>query len=257
MAVGLVLAGGLAVQSPKPIHCGMRGGAKSKVQRLKFKLQVGFMLVAAGVMGFGMLKSYSRGAWFGAAVGLAYLGYQIGKAENLKAEIRPGLLRWAGRRWVALAVIFASIGLLAFWSFRHTDRAVARCAYSVANANDFSWRKRVAAYEGALQMLADKPWFGFGWNQPEQVYDRYYRAAKVDEGMAIQLNDYLTLGMTLGVPALVCFAMYVGLSLSPRSKVRSSAPEVQNPKSKVQSPEDGRQRRGLPARSRPGIGCQA
>jgi hypothetical protein len=89
------------------------------------------------------------------------------------------------------------------------------------------------------------------------VYDRYYRAAKVDEGMAIQLNDYLTLGMTLGVPALVCFAMYVGLSLSPRSKVRSSAPEVQNPKSKVQSPEDGRQRRGLPARSRPGIGCQA
>ena len=238
MAVGLVLAGGLAVQSPKPIQCGMRGGAKSKVQRLKFKLQVGFMLVAAGVMGFGMLKSYSRGAWFGAAVGLAYLGYQIGKAENLKAEIRPGLLRWAGRRWVALAVIFASIGLLAFWSFRHTDRAVARRAYSVANANDFSWRKRVAAYEGALQMLADKPWFGFGWNQPEQVYDRYYRAAKVDEGMAIQLNDYLTLGMTLGVPALVCFAMYVGLSLSPRSEAQRLKSKIQSPRSKVRRTDD-------------------
>ena len=76
----------------------------------------------------------------------------------------------------------------------------------MANANDFSWRKRVAAYEGALQMMADKPWFGFGWNQPERVYDPFYRPAKVDEGMAIQLNDYFILGTTLGLPALLCFA---------------------------------------------------
>ena len=32
--------------------------------------------------------------------------------------------------------------------------------------------------------------------------------------MAIQLNDYFTLGATLGLPALLCFAMYVGLSLT-------------------------------------------
>lgn len=65
-------------------------------------------------------------------------------------------------------------------------------------------------------MLADKPWFGFGWNQPERVYGRYYRAAKVDEGMAIQLNDYFTLGTTLGLPALLCFATHIGLSLTGR-----------------------------------------
>jgi hypothetical protein len=28
------------------------------------------------------------------------------------------------------------------------------------------------------------------------------------------MNDYLMLGATLGVPALVCFAVYVGLSLT-------------------------------------------
>ena len=75
-------------------------------------------------------------------------------------------------------MICASVGVLGFWSFRHTERVVARRAVSVANANDFSWRKRVAAWEGALQMMAEKPWFGFGWNQPERVYDQFYRAAK-------------------------------------------------------------------------------
>jgi hypothetical protein len=87
----------------------------------------------------------------------------------------------AARSWVALAIITVSVGVLASWSFRHTERAVARRAYTVANANDFSWRKRMAAYEGGLQMEADRPGFGFGWNQPAPLYDRYYRSANVDE----------------------------------------------------------------------------
>ena len=170
-------------------------------------------------MGGGLVKSYSRGAWVGAVVALAYLEYHTRKAETLKAEMLK-----AARSWVALAIISVSVGLLAFWSCRHTDRAVARRAYTVANANDFSWRNRVAAWEGALQMMAEKPWLGFGWNQPERVYDRYYRAAKVDEGMAIQLNDYFTLGTSLGLPALLCFAVYVVLAL--RGRQRTALPAV-------------------------------
>jgi len=144
------------------------------------------------------------------------------------------------KRALALGVVVVSLGVLGFWGFRQADRGMVRRAYSAANVNDFSLRNRVAAWEGTLQMMADKPWFGFGWNQPERVYDQYYRAAKVDEGMAIQLNDYLTLGTTLGLPALLCFAMYVGLSLSPKSKVQSL-------KSKVQGPEDEGHGAGLPA----------
>lgn len=201
----------------------------------------GFYLAAAGVMGVGLLKSYSRGAWVGAAAGLACLGWQMLRTEKLKAEIRSaghGTLnleprtsngstelsavqgsgfKVQGSKFTgafALAVVMVSLMVIGCWNLRHTPGVVARRVYSVANANDFSWRNRVAAYEGALQMLADKPWFGFGWNQPEPVYDRYYRAAKVNEGMAIQLNDYFTLGTTLGVPALLCFVMYVGLALT-------------------------------------------
>jgi O-antigen ligase len=97
---------------------------------------------------------------------------------------------------------------------------IARRAFSVGNVNDFSWRNRLAAWEGALQMIAEKPWLGFGWNQPEQVYDHYYRPAKVAEGMAIEMNDCFMLGMTLGLPALAGFAVYIGMSLSPKSKAQ-------------------------------------
>jgi O-antigen ligase len=84
---------------------------------------------------------------------------------------------------------------------------------SIINVNDFSWRHRVAAWEGALQMIGERPLLGFGWNRPEADYESYYRAATVSDGAAIQLNDYLILGATLGIPALVCFAMYVWTGL--------------------------------------------
>jgi len=274
MGTGIVLAVGILVQSPRskvqsPVSAeGVGQGLKSKVQCLKSNAYRALLLAAAGVMGVGLVKSYSRGAWVGAAVGVAYLAFRIGKAEKLKggwsggkaemgkqkAEIGRGkaetlkaeMLK-AARSWVALAIISASVGLLGFWSCRHTERAVARRAVSVANANDFSWNRRLAAYEGALRMLADKAWFGFGWNEPERVYGALYCPAKVDEGMAIRLNDYLMLGMTLGLPALACFVMYVGLSLSLKSKVQSPKPEVQSAEDAGEQPEHGRQRAGLPA----------
>ena len=72
-------------------------------------------------------------------------------------------------------LVFRVVGVL---ELRQVEGAVARRAVSVANANDFSWRNRVAAWEGALQMMAERPWFGFGWNQPEQVYDKFIGLAE-------------------------------------------------------------------------------
>jgi O-antigen ligase len=185
-----------------------------------------FLLGAARVMGLGLVKSYSRGAWVGAAAGLAYLGYQAVRGNREIREIyesRRGesLGSASARPWVRAVVrnpvkillVVVSLGVMAFWSFRGTERVVARRALSVVNANDFSWRKRVAAWEGALQMMADRPWFGFGWNKPGPAYDLYYRAAGADEEGAFQMNDFLVLGTTIGLPALVCFAVYLGLAL--------------------------------------------
>ncbi|MGO8931113.1 MAG: O-antigen ligase family protein [Limisphaerales bacterium] len=253
MGVGVVLAVGRLVQSLKPkvqsrssAECGVRtaelaegehptSNIQHRTSKLVGWLKAAFFLAAAGLMGVGLVKSWSRGAWVGAAVGLAYLYLNVegrrknaewGKAESRKQKAEAGEPKTeigAARNWAAVAVMCASIAVLAFWSFRYTDKVVVRRLYSVANANDFSWRNRAAAYEGALQMMAEKPWFGFGWNQPERVYAAFYCPPKVGEAMAIQLNDYFILGTTLGIPALVCFLMYVGLALRGRRRAERPA----------------------------------
>ncbi|MBE0545804.1 MAG: O-antigen ligase family protein [Verrucomicrobia bacterium] len=185
------------------------------------------MFIAAGaICGIGLIKSYSRGAWLGVAVAMGYFGWGWWTAKTHRTPaLSPHLMGGAGeapsrlipslrRDLVPLSVVLLSVVILAFWNFRHTEQATARRAFSVANMNDFSWRNRVAAWEGALQMMAGKPFLGFGWHQPERVYDQFYRVPKVTESAALQMNDYFTLGTTLGIQAMVCFLIYVGLSLT-------------------------------------------
>ncbi len=197
MGVGVALAVGWLLRAWR-----MADG-RWQIPNLPQGLISALLLAAAGVMGVGLVESYSRGAWVGAGAGLAYLAWQT--RRDRRWQMANG--KWSG------TVATGSLLVLALWGLRGTPGLVVRRAYSVANANDFSWRNRVAAYEGALAMLAERPWLGVGWNQPERVYDGLYRSAKVEEGMAIQLNDYFMLGMTLGIPALGCFAVYLWLAL--------------------------------------------
>src|SRR5581483_10211497 len=150
-----------------------------------------------------------------------------------RGEGGPPIPFWRVRTNVFFSsIIVFSILALAFWQFRQTEWHTAHRAFSVGNQNDFSWRNRVAAWEGALQIMAETPWFGAGWNQTERLYEHYYLSPKVNESSAIEMNDYLMLGATLGVPALFCFGMYVWLSLMGN---------VQGPKSNVQILGQGRE----------------
>jgi hypothetical protein len=171
--------------------------------------KVVFYGVATVLMSIGLLHSYSRGAWIGFACGLVYLCFRVmGVSRNPQSKA----IRWIRRKAVHASVIACSLALVSFWHFQNTEDTVVRRAFSVRSLNDFSLRNRFAAYEGALKMMADKPVFGFGWNQPESVYMEYYRPIDVAEGMAIQVNDFFTLGTTLGLTALLCFIAYVGMS---------------------------------------------
>ena len=120
---------------------------------------------------------------------------------------------WFTKSWLPISVILISVLVLSFWHFHQTEWHPARRALSAVNPADFSWRNRIAAWEGDLQIMAEHPWFGAGWNQPEPLYEHYYLPPKLTESAAIQMNDYLMLGATLGIPALFCFAVYIGLSL--------------------------------------------
>ncbi len=75
----------------------------------------------------------------------------------------------------------------------------------MTNANDFSWRNRIYAYQGALQVMADHPLAGVGWRNATQQFDCFYSPPKLTDYWGIILNDYLMIGMTLGIPALGCF----------------------------------------------------
>jgi O-antigen ligase len=203
------------------------------------RLKVVVCITAAGVMSDGLLHSYSRGAWLAFICGLSYMAIQA-----IQISGNPKAIQWVRRNSVTIAAMLCALALLTFWQFRDTEHKIARRAFSISNANDFSLRNRAAAWKGALIMIADKPWFGFGWNQPELMYNSYYRAPIVEGGMAIQLNDYWTLGMTLGLPALLCFLVYTWLSLSRGPSSLHFTTARQRTESREQMEEDGRQKLG-------------
>jgi hypothetical protein len=118
----------------------------------------------------------------------------------------------------------------------------------MVNLNDFSWRHRVAAWEGALQMIGERPLLGFGWNRPEAEYETFHKPMQVSEGAAIQLNDYLLLGATLGIPALFCFGMYLWLALA--GKARSGTAFAALPRVEKRNSDESRARAETEERDR-------
>jgi hypothetical protein len=158
-------------------------------------------LISAILLAGGLTRTYSRGSWLGTLLALAYLAFVW---RNTGAT-RPRWLRWVGRNLSGLMVIGISVGVLAFWNFRESEQTLVRRTFSPANKNDFASQNRLAAYEGGLQIMADNPLLGLGWDTPKGIYNGFYESSRLVEGKAIELNDYFTLGMTLGIPALACF----------------------------------------------------
>jgi O-antigen ligase len=184
--------------------------------------------LAAIHMGRGLLHSYSRGAWVGTVCGLAYLAvYGFGGFDLHQVTVRQAWISRFKKCRLPFSVVLLSMLILAFWHFRGTDWHPAQRAFSSVNAADFSWRNRIAAWEGALQITAEHPLLGTAWGQPEPLYEHYYLPPKLTERGAFELNDYLMLGATLGIPALFCFSMYIWLSLKGKAESRKQKAEIQ------------------------------
>ena len=177
-----------------------------------------FCLVAALIVGFGLFKSFSRGAWLGSAIGVVYLTCVLLKNQRKYSTGRSTF--WNRRTGMQIVAIVFALAILGFWQFRFIEWQPARRAFSAANVNDFSWRNRVAAWTGAIQMMSDRPFLGFGWAKAEAAYNEKYRPPQIENGAAIQMNDYFMLGISAGVPALVCFLVYAGLSLRGESRIQ-------------------------------------
>jgi hypothetical protein len=204
----------------------------------------GLALFATCLTGRGLFHSYSRGAWVATLCGLIYsaacwfqisgestnerrrervsdsvcsrgdIRVQTGPAQNRMHSADQLLFSWLRYNCFPLAAIVLSLIMLLFWRYRETEDGMMRRLLSVANANDFSSRRRLQAWEGALQFIAEKPWSG-KWSG--NVQDQFYRTPKTDDASAIHTNDYFMLGATSGVPTLCCFVVYLWVSLRPWS----------------------------------------
>jgi len=213
MGAGVVLAAGQLVQC--------RDMANGRSRSTLWGILLSF---ATAICGIGLFKSYSRGAWVGTLCGLIYVAVQWFRVLRFQPKANSaqrGLTFWLLRNWRAFAVIVVSLAVIGFWQFRFTEWPPARRVFSSVNINDFSWRNRVVAWEGTIQMMADKPWFGYGWGTAETVYEERFRPPNLESGQAIRMNNYFMLGISAGVPALICLLLYVWLSLkSPSAPIR-------------------------------------
>jgi prepilin-type N-terminal cleavage/methylation domain-containing protein/prepilin-type processing-associated H-X9-DG protein len=182
--------------------------------------QSAILLVAAFMMGVGLVMSYSRGAWLGTAIGLLYLAKAYGK------------FKW---RWVLPPIIVVAAMAWFFWDTPRT----APWYFQRLDLSRGSVQHRLAAWKAGFEMMRDHP-FGVGWNKTVSVYENNYSPP---EGgvMAITTNDYLMLGTQLGWPGLICFVAYCALCLrGPRSKFESPQLSVHSPQS-LEKAESGKQ----------------
>ncbi len=222
MGAGLTLAIGLLLQM-RSVECGVRNEEKRKPVVSSQQSEVGsqktlrsfaaiksalrtphsaLLLVAVGMMGTGLVFSYSRGAWLGTAVGLLYLAKAHGK------------FKW---RFVLPGIVTVAAVVFCFW---HSTTDTGPWYLKRMDLSRASAQHRVAAWHGALQMMRDHP-FGVGWNKAVETYDKQYSPPE-GSAAAITTNDYLMLGTQLGFPGLLCFVAYVALCFrSPRSTVHS------------------------------------
>ncbi len=199
------------------------------LQARRWKVEVGqwkkyicaiLLITAAILCGCGLFKSYSRGAWIGTALGIGYLAWR---------EVQNRWICWLKKNRLSISVILASSLLLGFWQFRFLDWRPVQRMVSVGNINDFSWRNRVVAWEGAIHMMADRPLAGFGWQKAESAYAKNYLPPQISESAAIQMNDYFMLGISAGVPALLCFVTCLTLSLRRKLTEPNLPPSTHHP----------------------------
>lgn len=209
----------------------------NKLIRPVFKgLIICLFLILIMLMWRGLLYSLSRGAWVATGIGTFYLLAASDAKNSPETEllISSGafsnhlrrIIR-AHRKYMLMEVIMIlCVGIIIYWNMQQTHWHPAKRAMSLTNWNDFSWRNRLLACEGALQIMAERPCLGVGWNQTELIYDNFYMPGKIFECAAITMNDYFILGTIFGLPALFCFGFYIYGSMGNTPPKKSQSPEA-------------------------------
>jgi O-antigen ligase len=224
MAVGTMLAIGIGVCGCKRLPL----GSGAHWRRAAWGSAAYLSMFAAAVMGWRLLGSLSRGAWLSFAAGVTcfcvdrWRAYPRRGRDDRAGTDMPSsqetIMIGLRRNRFSIALLVVSCGLSTAWHLRDSEWYLGRRLCSPFNSRDFSWRNRVTAWEGALQIIAEHPLSGTGWNCADVLYEHYYLPPEVSEGSAIHTNDFLMLGATVGDPGMLCLVSYLWrrLRISPQ-----------------------------------------
>jgi O-antigen ligase len=228
MGTGLLLAVAHGIKKSFPVQSSLAGncfpgvtfnhGASPLVleQRRAFVLEIPILVASALLLLLGLIRSYSRGAWLATLGGATYLCWAYAqKSQIFLSSRRPGAFIIFSRiwnlRWSLLIATFA-VGTLLLPRLSYSGYVLAKRTTSALNLNDFSSQNRLVATEGALQIIANNPALGVGWPGAAAQFAEFYAPAALSDPWSIILNDYLTLGMSLGLPGLVSFIALIWVS---------------------------------------------
>lgn len=166
--------------------------------------------VAAVLIAGGLFASWSRGAWLGAAVGVTSVVLARG-GRLLKVALVSGV--------VGVLVSFASWGRLPlpgaleqrFSDYVADFTTIDVRTVEVTDAN-FAVVERVAHWQAAWNMFAERPWTGVGLGNYATVYPRY-ALPRWGDPLGHAHNYYLNMAAEAGLPGLAAYLVWAGAGL--------------------------------------------
>jgi O-antigen ligase len=207
MATGVVLLTGIICWTTYSTLIFGIANLTTKNRILRFSVVVVLAIILTCFI-YSLIRSFSRGAWLGAATGVSFLIYRL----NVLLTVRKLVKHF----YRTLVIVLAIIGMCCLVSFfflaDNFNHKVLLRIQSVTKSVDFSWRNRLVAYEASLQMIADAPILGHGWGNTAALYNSFYKPASIADGglagAAILTNGFAVFAVSLGVPAFVFFVSY-------------------------------------------------
>jgi len=193
------------------------------------------LIATTGVLGLGLLLSWSRGAWLGAAAGLGVVGLGwLWSRPRMRHECtnrrfadgkRP-IRAFVSHSWTALVLLWLvatlGVGFLAAGGMRLLPQAPVERLVSglrtfttldargavITDAN-FATLERVAHWQAALGMWRDHFWTGVGIGNYEAAYAEY-ALAKWPYALGHAHNIYLNMAAEVGLIGLMAYLLFVG-----------------------------------------------
>ena len=167
-------------------------------------------LAAAALMGAGLLASWSRGAWLGAAVALAAVVVARGGAwlRGVPAAILLGVL--------VCLLVRGRVPLPGALEQRFADMAADLVTSDVRSVEvtdaNFAVLERTAHWLAAWGMFSAHPWTGVGLGNYALAYEKY-ALPRWQDPLGHAHNYYLNIAAEAGLPGLAAYLLWVGAGL--------------------------------------------